>query len=158
MDRPGWEDYFMKIASDVSLRSNCSRRHIGAVIVGPHHEIVSTGYNGTPAGTTNCYEGGCPRCAGDAEPGTGYDLCLCVHAEENAMLLCSRDRLWNHMIVVTARPCIICLRHIIVKQIKVVLWLYDNFTLYDAATEKAYYQLANQGELTIKHIPTSELE
>ncbi len=156
MDRPGWDAYFMQIALDVRVRSNCSRRHVGAVIVGPNHEIVSTGYNGTPAGTTNCYEGGCPRCGGDTKPGEGYDLCLCVHAEENAMLLSSRDRLFNHTMVATLRPCIICLRHIVVKQIKEVLWLWNDFVPYDKATEHAYFHLANEGGVLLRPITERE--
>ena len=32
-NRPGWDEYFMEIAKVVALRSNCSRRHVAAVIV-----------------------------------------------------------------------------------------------------------------------------
>ena len=49
-DRPGWDEYFMEIAKVVALRSNCTRRHVAAVIV-KDKRIISTGYNGTPRGT-----------------------------------------------------------------------------------------------------------
>jgi dCMP deaminase len=41
-------------------------------------------YNGTPEGMTNCNQGGCDHCA-HYEPGKGYDLCICVHAEQSAL-------------------------------------------------------------------------
>ena len=56
--RPDWDEYFMNIAEVVATRSNCSRRHVAAVIV-KEHRIISTGYNGTPRGIQNCFEGGC---------------------------------------------------------------------------------------------------
>ena len=88
-DRPSWDEYFMKIAEDASTRSNCLRRKVGALIV-KQRNIISTGYNGTPIGVKNCFEGGCPRCQSDVEPGQGYDTCICVHAEANAILLAAR--------------------------------------------------------------------
>ena len=74
----------MEIAHVVSKRSNCSRRHVGAVIEKANH-ILSAGYNGTPRGVKNCLDGGCPRCAGKTPSGKGLDECLCVHAEQNAI-------------------------------------------------------------------------
>ena len=82
--RPSWDEYFMEIANVVAKRSNCSRRHVAAVIVKDRH-ILSSGYNGTPHGTKNCFEGGCPRCSGKVASGTHLDECLCVHAEQNAI-------------------------------------------------------------------------
>ncbi|MCK5845355.1 MAG: hypothetical protein KAG97_11650, partial [Victivallales bacterium] len=68
--RPEWDEYFMNIAEVVASRSNCSRRHVAAVIV-KDHRIISTGYNGTPRGVRNCFEGGCPRCSSDVPSGEG---------------------------------------------------------------------------------------
>ena len=68
-DRPSWDDYFMKIAVVASLRSNCVKRKVAAVIV-RDRRVISTGYNGTPRGTKNCFEGGCPRCNSLADSGT----------------------------------------------------------------------------------------
>ena len=82
--RPGWDEYFMMIAEVVATRSNCSRRHVWAVMVKDRH-ILSTGYNGTPHGVKNCFAGGCPRCSGKAESGSHLEECLCVHAEQNAI-------------------------------------------------------------------------
>ena len=84
-ERPDWDEYFMEIAKVVALRSNCSRRHVAAVIV-KDKRIISTGYNGTPRGIKNCNEGGCPRCSGHAPSGTGLEECICSHGEENAIV------------------------------------------------------------------------
>ena len=78
--RPGWDEYFMDIAHVVATRGNCCRRQVAAVIV-RDRRIVSTGYNGTPRGITNCHEGGCARCASDTASGEGLGECVCCHAE-----------------------------------------------------------------------------
>ena len=45
-----WKDYFRNIAHQVKLKSKDQNTKIGAVIVGPDNEIVSTGYNSFPRG------------------------------------------------------------------------------------------------------------
>ena len=105
--RPSWDEYFMEIAQVVSKRSNCSRRQVAAVIVKDNH-ILSTGYNGTPRGVRNCFDGGCPRCAGHSKSGTNLEECLCVHAEQNA--ICQAAKHGNCIdggkIYVTCSPCL----------------------------------------------------
>jgi dCMP deaminase len=87
--RPSWDSYFIKLAHVVKERSNCLRGSIGVVIV-KDKRITATGYNGTPTGIKNCFEGGCERCS-DREKNLlkeneRKDLCLCLHAEQNALL------------------------------------------------------------------------
>ena len=112
--RPQWHEYFLKLAKDVSTRSNCCRRKVGAVIVKDNH-IIATGYNGTPAGTTNCFDGGCPRCNHTHTTGEKLDECLCVHAEQNA--ICQAAKYGNAIdgghIYITCSPCLTCLKLII---------------------------------------------
>ena len=92
MHRPDWDTYFMLQAEIAKLRSNCLTRHIGAVIVKDNRQIA-TGYNGTPPGIRNCFEGGCPRCMawlkGEIKSGEGLDRCMCTHAEANAIMQCA---------------------------------------------------------------------
>src|SRR5208282_5038865 len=59
--RPSWDEYFMQVANVVKSRSTCLSSAKGAVLVSGR-QIISTGYNGTPAGTKHCDEGGCERC------------------------------------------------------------------------------------------------
>src|SRR5713101_7132055 len=89
--RPDQHEYFMGIAMAVRKRANCLGSRIGAVIV-VKGRIVSTGYNGTPENMPNCLDGGCYRCANrdKFQSGTGYDLCICVHAEQNAIISSAR--------------------------------------------------------------------
>ena len=124
--RPGWDEYFAKIAEVVSTRSNCSRRHVGAVVVKDRH-ILSTGYNGTPHGVKNCFAGGCPRCTSKAESGTHLEECLCVHAEQNAICQAALfgQALDGATIYVTISPCLTCAKLIINSGIKEVVYSGD---------------------------------
>lgn len=112
--RPGWDAYYLGIARTVSVRSNCVRRRVCAVIV-VDKAIIATGYNGTPMGVRNCSEGGCPRCASDAPPGAGYDACICVHAEQNAIVLAARhgNATKGGLLYTTLRPCFGCAKEAI---------------------------------------------
>ncbi|KAF3285377.1 Deoxycytidine monophosphate (dCMP) deaminase [Orbilia oligospora] len=59
--RPTWDAYFMQLANLAAQRSNCMKRRVGCVLV-REKRVISTGYNGTPRGLTNCNDGGCSRC------------------------------------------------------------------------------------------------
>lgn len=48
--RPSWPEYFVEKARHVATRSKDPSTKIGAVIVGPDNEVVSTGYNSFPRG------------------------------------------------------------------------------------------------------------
>lgn len=112
--RPSWDRYFMDIAKVVASRSNCSRRQVAAVIV-KDKRIISTGYNGTPRGTKNCNEGGCPRCNNLVESGTRLDECLCSHAEENSITQAAYHgvSVKGGTIYSTFAPCLMCTKMII---------------------------------------------
>jgi dCMP deaminase len=106
--RPSWDAYFMSLASLAAQRSNCMKRRVGCVVVGDKR-VISTGYNGTPRGLRNCGEGGCSRCnAGDGS-GHGLATCLCIHAEENALLEAGRERLRDGAVLYCDTcPCLTC--------------------------------------------------
>lgn len=89
--RPDKDTYYLDIALAVSKRSPCLRRHYGCVIV-KDNIIIATGYNGNPRGEENCCDCGvCKRA--DAERYSDYERCNAVHAEQNALIAASRDRL-----------------------------------------------------------------
>jgi dCMP deaminase len=79
----------MQLADVVKHRSDCLRLNVGAVVV-RDKRIIATGYNGTPHGIKNCTEGGCERCKkrkeGTIGPGEEKGTCLCLHAEQNAII------------------------------------------------------------------------
>lgn len=113
-ERPDWDDYFMNIAQVVSSRSNCVKRKVAAVVT-LDRRIVSTGYNGTPRGTKNCNEGGCPRCNELAPSGTDLGECLCSHGEENAITQAAYHgvSLRGATLYTTFSPCLLCTKMII---------------------------------------------
>ena len=45
-----WDEYFMNLTRNVAVKSKDQSVKVGTVIVGPDHEVRSTGYNGFPRG------------------------------------------------------------------------------------------------------------
>lgn len=121
--RPSWDEYFMRIAKVVASRSNCMKRKVAAVIV-KDGRVISTGYNGTPRGTTNCNEGGCPRCNAFDSSGKNLTECYCSHAEENAIVQSSYHgiRISDSSLFTTFSPCLLCTKMIINSGVKEVVY------------------------------------
>lgn len=93
MERISKENYYLDIAETVLERATCLRRIYGAIIV-KNDEIISTGYNGAPRGRANCVDMGyCSREAMKVPRGERYELCRSVHAEANAIISASRDKM-----------------------------------------------------------------
>ena len=74
--RQSWDDYFLEIARVVSTRATCPRASVGAVIV-KDHQIISSGYNGSPAAEPHCLDAGCVVVDGHCQ--------RAIHAETNAV-------------------------------------------------------------------------
>ncbi|MCB4755761.1 MAG: cytidine/deoxycytidylate deaminase family protein [Elusimicrobia bacterium] len=112
--RPSWDEYFMKIAKVVAMRSNCMKRKVAAVIV-KEGRIISTGYNGTPRGIKNCNEGGCRRCNAFKPSGQHLSECTCSHAEENAIVQAAYHgiSIKGSVLYSTYAPCLLCTKMII---------------------------------------------
>jgi len=102
----------MRIAHVASTRTNCMKRAVGAVIV-VDKRIVATGYNGTPFATKNCNEGGCDRCNSNVVSGVGLDECICIHAEENAIIEGGRSKTNGGTCYVTTFPCLMCAKNLV---------------------------------------------
>jgi dCMP deaminase len=147
--RPGWDEYYMGIALAVSTRSNCVRRKVGALIV-VDKAIIATGYNGAPIGVRNCSEGGCPRCQSSAAPGEGYDACICVHAEQNAIVLAARHGNATNAgtLYTTLRPCFGCAKEAI--QAGLVEVVYAEPYAYSAELEEVYQRLIAESRLALR--------
>ncbi|EEA07597.1 cytidine/deoxycytidylate deaminase family protein [Cryptosporidium muris RN66] len=127
--RPSWDEYFMKLAWLTSKRSNCIRRKVGSVLV-KNNRIISTGYNGTPTATTNCFEGGCIRCTNiNVINGTNLEYCNCIHAESNVLFYAGKDKCEDSILYVTCLPCLTCAKHII--QCGIIKVIYSTKYLMD---------------------------
>lgn len=93
MERRDKINYYLDLAEMVSQRGTCLRRNYGAVIV-KNDEVVSTGYVGAPRGRKNCSDiGECIRQKMHIPRGERYELCRSVHAEANAIICASRERM-----------------------------------------------------------------
>ncbi|EOA84586.1 uncharacterized protein SETTUDRAFT_163491 [Exserohilum turcica Et28A] len=134
--RPSWDHYFMELADLAALRSNCMKRRVGCCIV-REKRVISTGYNGTPRGMTNCNEGGCPRCNSAAKGGAALSTCLCLHAEENALLEAGRDRIGgNAILYCNTCPCLTC--SVKITQVGITEVVYNQGYLVDDQTAKIF--------------------
>lgn len=122
------DEYYMHIAIAVRRKANCLGRRVGAVIV-RQNRIISTGYNGTPEGSQNCLDGGCVRCR-DKETyssSVGYDVCICVHAEANAIITAARfgNSIEGSIIYSTLRPCFDCSKASLQAKVEGIRFLHD---------------------------------
>ncbi len=148
----------MSIAHAVRDAANCLGSQVGAVLVVEDH-IISTGYNGTPHGFPNCRDGGCVRCADrrlyddgrgdemtDPEhvPGRGLDRCICVHAEQNALLAAARFglRTSGSTLYTTLSPCFSCLKESIQAGVTRIVYELD-YPMPGSSVEGMYRQLAD---------------
>lgn len=145
--RPCWDTYFMSLAKLASERTNCMKRRVGCVIA-RDRRVIATGYNGTPSGVTNCWSGGCARCNGaqctSSQSGTGLDLCLCLHAEENAIIEAGRERCQNATLYCNLFPCVLCAKKIVQAGIQHVV--YDK----GYSTDEASSKLLEAGNVIVK--------
>lgn len=127
-ERPSSHEYYMGIAEAVRRRAECVGYKIGAIIVSPENRVISTGYNGTPEGMDNCPDG-CIRCKKRGEGGTfksgeAYDLCICVHAEQNAVLSAARlgIAVKGATMYTTMTPCFGCAKELLQAGIRKVYY------------------------------------
>ena len=126
--RPDKQHYFLLIALAARTRADCLGRRVGAVIT-REGRVLSTGYNGTPFGMPNCSEGGCLRCSRRDDErlrGGAYDVCICVHAEQNAILTAARfgQQVLGASLTSTTQPCFGCLKEMLQAGIVEVHYLH----------------------------------
>lgn len=131
--RPDWTEYFLEIARAVGRRSTCLRRMYGAIIV-KDKIIISTGYNGAPRGEANCIDTGiCERERLKVPKGQNYELCVAVHAEQNAIINADPEKMKGATIYIvginadgslaSGKPCLLCRRMIRNAMLKEAVYL-----------------------------------
>lgn len=151
-ERPSWDSYFLGIAAAVAARADCTRRKVGAVLVGTDRRIIETGYNGAPPGFDGCLSSGaCPRgrhypvpqwegddepgacaacrtewpCPEAAEPSSSYDTGpgSCIALHAEAnALLRAGIRAKGTTLYITDRPCDGCMRLVAGAQVAEAIW------------------------------------
>ncbi len=131
--RPDWDEYFLEIAKSVGRRATCLRRRYGAIIV-KDKIIISTGYNGSPRGEANCIDTGiCERERLKVPKGERYELCVAVHAEQNAIINADPIKMEGSTIyiagfnvaddsIASGEPCKLCRRMIQNAKISTVIF------------------------------------
>jgi dCMP deaminase len=119
IDRPDFDTYMLKIAAVVAERSTCLRHHIGAVAVRDKH-ILTTGYNGAPAGLKDCLELGCLRNEQGIPSGERQEICRAIHAEQNVIIQAALHgvSLEGSTIYCTHTPCVLCAKMLVNARIK----------------------------------------
>lgn len=113
--RPSWDEYFLQIAFTVAQRSTCDRAHVGCVLV-RDRRILTTGYNGAPAGLPHCddvghllVDGHCVRT---------------LHAEQNALIQAALHGVGTEgaTAYVTHQPCLTCAKMLINAGVRRVVY------------------------------------
>ena len=113
--RPSWDEYFLQIAFTVAQRSTCDRAHVGCVLV-RQRRILTTGYNGAPAGLPHCddvghllVDGHCVRT---------------LHAEQNALIQAALHGVGTEgaTAYVTHQPCLTCAKMLINASVRRVVY------------------------------------
>jgi dCMP deaminase len=158
--RPNMDEYLMGIAIAVRNRANCVGNRVGAVVA-KDGRIVSTGYNGTPRNMPNCLDGGCLRCANREShpPGTSYDLCICVHAEQNAILGAARFGIAveGGTLYTTMQPCFSCMKEMLQAGIQRVFYLHE-WKHPDAAYRAEYEKLQSRFLQGVRRLEMEDLD
>jgi dCMP deaminase len=151
--RPDFDEYILKIASVVAERSTCRRHHMGAVAVRDKH-ILTTGYNGAPAGQKDCLELGCIRDEMHIASGEKQETCRAIHAEQNVIIQAALHgiSLEGSTIYCTHTPCVLCAKMLVNARIK-------RFVSFSKYSDDRFIELFKEAgiEIDIKDRPPSQI-
>lgn len=111
---------FINIAKEIASASKCVSKQVGAVIV-KDGRILSTGYNGTPAGYTNCSDHWNGEYTKDHH---NWSKTYEIHAEMNAIIWAARKgiSIEGATIYVTLEPCSECSKNLIAAGITRIVY------------------------------------
>lgn len=151
-ERESWDQYFMKLAYEVSTRSTCLRRHVGAVAVNQRNRIIATGYNGPPSGLAHCTSDTCVRTKNKIPSGTQLDICKAIHAEANIVLYAGQQ-LEDATIYITNQPCTSCLKLLMGVGIRRIIWAEGYPDEYSRELMKEYGYLREDISMDVITLP-----
>jgi len=111
---------FINIANEIASASKCVSKQVGAVIV-KDGRILSTGYNGTPAGFKNCNDHWGGKYTKDHHD---WSKTYEIHAEMNAIIWAARRgiSIEGATIYVTLEPCSECSKNLIAAGIQRIVF------------------------------------
>jgi dCMP deaminase len=125
---------FMNIAKETSTLSHCVRFKVGAVLV-KNGNIISFGYNGTPAGLDNkCEE-------------NDVTLPHVIHGEVNAILKAAKtgNSVDGSTLYLTLSPCLDCSKLILQSGVKRVVYLNEYRNLDGVNFLKQFIKVEHYG-------------
>ena len=111
INRPEWDEIWMKMAETISLRSHHPQWKVGTIIVtSDNTQVLSLGYNGNAAGLKNRPD--------SMSPGK----CGMIHAEINALLKLDYNNPKEKKMYVTLSPCEMCAKAIVNSGVRTVIY------------------------------------
>lgn len=120
-----WDEFFMRVAIDASLRSKDPNTQVGACIADTNHRILSVGYNGTPSALN---DDDFPWVS-TGDPMTDKHSYV-IHAEANAVLNYrgSLKDMQRATMYVTLFPCHECAKFLVQAGMGEVVYLDDKYS------------------------------
>jgi dCMP deaminase len=137
--RKSWDHYFMDMAYMAATRATCPRRYVGAILV-KDKKLLGSAYNGSPAGTTDCFEDGCMLTEFYEQHNGAMvkkERCIrTIHAEQNLLLFTDREDRQGSTVYVTDQPC----------------WTCTNMLANSGIVEIVYHRAYNKDHQQVTHL------
>jgi dCMP deaminase len=150
-----WDAYYLNLCQHVAARSKDPNTQIGCVVVGPAHEIRTTGYNSFPRGINDEIP----------ERRTRPTKYLWMeHAERNAIYNAARagTRTEGCSIYVDIMPCMDCARAIVQAGIREVVIAKERMAAYSSDYYDEHFKMVEilfgEAGVTIRQVPLDEKE
>ena len=107
------DQLFMDLCHRLAQESTCLRARVGCVLTTAAGRILSTGYNGSPAGITHCHPATCGR---------HHAPCQALHAEQNAVAYLRSHHEEDKTCYLTHSPCHSCLKLLSAVRVRRVIY------------------------------------
>ncbi len=143
----------MQITHLVASRATCLRRKVGAILV-KDKRILTTGYNGPPAGLPHCDElGGCLRDKLNVASGERHELSRAVHAEQNAIIQAAVHGLSINgaTLYATNQPCSLCTKMLVNAGVR-------EFVIADGYPDDLAKEIIEQAGVVVRRVEFADHE